>query len=423
MPLNKGFGFVKWQGEGEAGEMYQVAKGKPYQWMSEQGYRSAMEQLRAMASLQPCDLAALMNVSLQDWLEKRDLHPEAYEYIKVLAASQTVQAEPAMTPAGDFLGYMMAARELGMNLVGGSVATVNEPGPIAIPAAMEEVLLAHGGRLLRSTAVSEVVIENGRVCGVICENGDAVGADGEFGRQGQGASEQDGGKRFIESKQVICTIPSRHIFSVLPKQEFPPEWVRTLTDEHWGAGIMTGWGVFKRPIWKDVGLEPSSFIFMPGILHEGYTGAVDMVMTEITAWGSGEVSRGPAGKHDFVFSTALTDEEMRDPDKVGRVIECCENWGRSTFPSWDEDMEFMIWTPAPEGYGIWRRVGSERPDLRSPYVQGLFFAGDQYGKRLWGGGVDAAALSGVMCVDEIMGSRLEEAIFPPCHRGLPLAGD
>ena len=145
-----------------------------------------------------------------------------------------------------------------------------------------------------------------------------------------------------------------------------------------------------------------------------------MVMTEITAWDDGRAGRGPDGKHDFVFSTALTDREMRDPAKVNRVIETCEAWGRATFPGWDEDMEFMIWTPAPEGYGIGCPVGSEWPDVKSPFVDGLYLAGDQYGRRLWGGGVDGAALSAVLCVDAMMDSKLEEKdlpALPPRHSG------
>jgi flavin-dependent dehydrogenase len=55
----------------------------------------------------------------------------------------------------------------------------------------------------------------------------------------------------------------------------------------------------------------------------------------------------------------------------------------------------------------------------SPWVEGLYFAGDQYGRRMWGGGVDGAALSAVMCVDAITGANLEEQIMPPFHRGIP----
>ena len=117
MPLNRGLGFIEWRGEGEdgkgqAGVVHQVKKGEPYPWMSEEGFGKTMKQLRDMATTSFEDMARLMKTSLQDWLAERGLHPEAYDYIKVLAASQTAQAEPAMTPAGDFLGYMVAAAPL-----------------------------------------------------------------------------------------------------------------------------------------------------------------------------------------------------------------------------------------------------------------------------------------------------------------------
>ena len=405
MPLNKGLGFIDWQGEGEDGKgkpgnVYQVDKAKAYPWMSAEGFESTMQQLRSMGQATLEHRARLMKTSLQEWLETRAMHPEAYDYIKVLAACQTAQAEPAMTPAGDFLGYMTVARQIGMNLVVGSVATIDEPGCIAIPLAMERVLREHGGEVLRDTPATDVCISDGKITGV------------EYKKEGD--------IRSIETENVICTIPPKYIFKVLPEGAFPADWVELLETRFWGAGLLTGWGGFNRPIWKDTGLDQRSFIFMPGVIRdEGYIGAVDMVMCEFTAWGNGTARRGPEGKHDFVFSTALTDQEMRNPDRVNRVIELCENWARATFPSWDEDLEFLIWTPSPEAYGLWRPVGEERPDVKSPWVEGLYFAGDQYGKRLWGGGVDGASLSGVMCVDKIMGSNLEEDIFPDYHRGIP----
>ena len=58
-------------------------------------------------------------------------------------------------------------------------------------------------------------------------------------------------------------------------------------------------------------------------------------------------------------------------------------------------------------------------DVKSPWVEGLYFAGDQYGKRLLGCGVDAAALSATLTVDSIMGSNVEEKVFPNYHRAMP----
>lgn len=404
LPLNRGLGFIKWEGEGRPGKSYQVMKGRPYEWMSQEGFEATMQQLGDMARSSFEDMARAMNTPLQSWLEARRMHPEAYDYIKVLAASQTAQAEPMMTPAGDFLGYMAIASQIRMNLVSGSVATADEPGCIAIPQQFEEVVLAHGGTVMRSTPVREVLIENGAVRGVRIK-----AEDNEYERD-----------RVIRAGRVICTIPPKYMFRVLPREHFPAGWVDTIEKKFWGAGLLTGWCGTKRALLPDIGLEEGSFVYMPGVIRgEGYIGAVDMVMCDFAAWGAGSSKRGPPGKREFLFSTALTDQEMRNPDRVNRVIELCEAWARATFPTWDEDVEFILWTPGPEAYGLWRPVGEQRPDVKSPWVEGLYFAGDQYGRRLWGGGVDGAALSAVMCVDSIAGSDLESRIMPDYHRGIP----
>ncbi|MBM3554016.1 MAG: FAD-binding protein [Alphaproteobacteria bacterium] len=405
LPLNKGLAFVQWNGEGQPTRQFQVKKGQPYPWMSPEGYASTLAQLGEMARVSFADMAKLMRTPLQTWLDRREMHPEAYAYLKVLAASQTAQAEPAMTPTGDFLGYMAIANRIRMNLVSGSVATADAPGCIAIPQKFESVVKAHGGEVWRSTPVKEVLIEQGRVAGVRIR-----GEDNDYDTD-----------RVIRAPRVICTIPPKYVFRVLPKQWFPTDWVETLEKRFWGAGLLTGWYGMKRPQLPDAGIEEGSFVYMPGITRpeEGFIGVVDMVMCDFTAWGEGTAKRGPQGKREYYFSTALTDEEMRNPDRVNRVIELCEGWAKRTFPNWNRDFEFSLWTPSPEAYGLWRPMGVDRPDVQSPWVEGLYFAGDQYGRRLWGGGVDGASLSAVMCVDKMMGAKLEETIMPDYHQGLP----
>ena len=312
LPVNKGLAFIVWNGEGEATEHHQVQKGRPYPWMTPEGFEATLEQLRHMAGASFEDMAGLMRTPLRDWFERRNLHPEAYTYLKVLAASQTAQAEPAMTPAGDFLGYMAIAGRVGMNLVTGSVATADEPGCIAIPQQFEKVVLENGGEVLRNTPVREVLIEDSRVAGVLIRS-----TDNEYGAE-----------RIVEADQVICTIPPKYIFSVLPRRWFPAQWVDLLERKFWGAGLLTGWCGMRRSQFPDIGIEEGSFVYMPGITEpdEGFTGVVDMVMCDFTAWGEGTARRGPEGKREYYFSTALTDEEMRNPDRVNRVIGLCEDW-------------------------------------------------------------------------------------------------
>ena len=49
LPLNEGFGFVEWEGEGKPGKAHQVEKGKAYPWMSPEGFGNTMAALRSMA--------------------------------------------------------------------------------------------------------------------------------------------------------------------------------------------------------------------------------------------------------------------------------------------------------------------------------------------------------------------------------------
>jgi len=268
---------------------------------------------------------------------------------------------------------------------------------MAIPLAMEKALKKAGGEIWRRTPVEEVTIEGGKVRGVILRT-------------------QKGDYQSIETSHVICNIPPRHIFGVLHPRHFPAEWVSKLQNKWWSAGLLTSYIGIKKNLWESKGVDQRSFIWMPGVIkHEGYIGAVDMVLWNMAAC----AKRAPEGKGDFLFSTALTDVEMRNPQRVRRVIDFCMDWFKRTFTDWKENVEFVLWTPSDEAYGNWRPVGEDRPDVKSPYVEGLYFVGDQYGERLWGGGVDGASLCAVMCADTMMGTELEFQIFPPYHRGIP----
>lgn len=396
MPVNTGLGYV----DAERNfEIHQVEPRKPYPWQSEDGFKATLSALKHMGNLSMEDCAAAMNIDVQTWLEERGLteNEEAYTYLKVVMACQNAMAEPRMAPAGDFLGYMAMARDIKMNLHTGSVATMAEPGCMAIPLAMEEALNEAGGEIWRSTPVEEVIIEDGKARGVMVRN-------------------KEGQYETLEAPIVICNIPPKHIFNVLHPRHFPAEWVDMLQNKFWSPGLLSALIGLKQNVWEQYGVDERSFIWMPGIIQEGYIGAVDMVMWNMASC----AKRAPEGKRDFIFSTALTDKEMRNPQKVMQVIDFCMDWFKRTFKDWKENVEYVLWTPSDEAYGNWRPVGEKRPDIQSPYVEGLYFVGDQYGERLWGGGVDGASLCAVMCVDTIMVTDLETELYPPYHRGIPI---
>lgn len=408
MPCNVGFAFVDYK---KGNKAYQVGKGEPYAWMSPEGFKSTMKALRDMALMNFDDVAQTAHMSFEEWLQARNVHREAYDYIKVLAASQTGQADLALTPAPDVLGHMCIAGDIKMNLVEGSCSTVANPGTMAFALLMEEVLKENGGEVRRNSAVVETIIEKGRVKGVTYKTAE--------------------GFETVYADRIICTVPSKQMLNVIHPRYFPQELVDRIQKQFWGAGMITGYGNMKSNIWADKGSEERSFIYMPDVIgkEEGYSGCVDMVLWNLasTAQGSNsnptltsETGVAPEGKHGWIFSTAMTHEEMRNARKVSRVVEWCEGWGSRTFKSkWKSEMEFLLWMCCDHAFAWIQPIGYDRIDVKSPTIEGLYFAGDQYGERLWGCGVDAAALSAALCVDSMMGSNTEERIFPFYHRAMP----
>lgn len=409
MPCNVGFAFVDYK---KGNKAYQVVKGEPYAWMSEEGYKSTMKALRDMATMSFEDVAQTAHMSFEEWLLARNVCKEAYDYIKVLAASQTGQADLRLTPAPDVLGHMCIAADIKMNLVDGSCATVANPGTIAFALLMEKVLVENGGKVLRNTPVVETIIQKGKVMGVTYQSKD--------------------GLKTINCDKIICTVPSKPMLNLIHPRYFPKEVVDRISKDYWGAGMITGLGGMNSNVWAEKGIEERSFIYMPDVIgvEEGYSGCVDMVLWNLasTARGSNsnpeltsETGSAPEDKHGWIFSTALTHEEMRDPHKVNRVIEWNERWWKQTFgdDKWESEMDFLIWMCSDHAFAFIQPIGYDRLDVKSPWVEGLYFAGDQYGERLWGCGVDAAALSAALCVDSMMNSNLEQKIFKPYHHAMP----
>jgi len=409
MPCNVGFAFVDYK---KGNKAYQVAKNEPYKWMSEQGFRSTMIALRDMATMTLGDIAQTAHMSFEQWLLARNVHKEAYDYIKVLAASQTGQADLRLTPAPDVLGHMAAASPIKMNLVEGSCSTVANPGTISFALLLGNVIKENGGEVLRSAPVTEVVIDKGVVKGVTYQTAK--------------------GLETVTADRVICNIPTKQMLNVIHPRYFPQEVVDSIQNKFWGAGMITGYGNMKSNVWAEKGIEERSFIYMPDVIgaEEGYSGCIDMVLWNLANCAEGsnsnptltsETGSAPKGKHGWIFSTAMTHEEMRTPQKVQRVVEWNENWWKRTFGAkkWASEMEHMLWMCTDHAFAWIQPIGQDRIDVKSPDIEGLYFAGDQYGKRLWGCGVDAAALSATLCVDSMMASNTEEKVFPFYHRAIP----
>lgn len=391
LPGNEGFAII----DPKDNKWYPIERHGSYGWMTDEANQETKRLLREMSSLSLKEAEQYDLISFGQWLNERTRNRQVYEYLAGLASIHMVTGEPDLMPAGDFLKFMAAAKDVGMNLVTGSTGTAGPPGFIEVTVKLAEAFRENGGEIMLGTPLTEVIIADKKAQGVTIQT--------------------KSGPQKIEAQSVVCTVPVKHIFGILPERHFPPDFVEKVKERFWGAGMLSGYAGLKRNIIEDKDVNPKSWLLVPSIIKadEGYIGDVDIITFMSSNFNP---LRAPKGKHLWEFSIALTDKEMHDNSKVNRVIDEVTAFMPRNFPTWLEDMDWQLWTASDEGYGIWPPIGERRPDVKSPWIEGLYFAGDGYGAHRWGAGLDSAIHSAILCLDSVGSKDYSSEILPEYHR-------
>jgi len=390
MKTNKGYAIVD---NKDHTKWYQVEHGKPYQWMSDGG-KEARRLLRDMATMS-FEQIERSRESLGDFLKARNCSEENWIYIRNLAGSQTAMADPFDMHVRDFLKYQAIAKDIQMTLVTGSVATIDAGiGILDIAVQLSKAIKSNGGDIWTDSGVEEVVIENKKIKGVKIKTKKGI--------------------ETIDAPIVVCNIPPKHAFKVIPEKNFPADFAKEVKEKYYIPGLLTGFYYSEKRDWfREKGIDPRSFTFLNGVCPQKKgLEMLDFVMSSFSWW----ANVCPSGINSMLFSIPLMREEMHDKSKVNACIAEAEQFLTENWPTWKKDTLFSFWTAGAEAYGHWRPIGKERPDNKCPWVDGLYFVGDQYGEKVWGGGVDGAALSAALCADAITGKDYEKQIFPEYHR-------
>jgi hypothetical protein len=323
------------------------------------------------------------------------IDPETSSLFPMEKGGNMVMGEPEMIPAGDFIRFMRAAVEIGRNLISGSTGIVQKPGFVYIGEQLAEKITESDGSIITGAGVKEVIIENGIITGARADTPD--------------------GEKVFTAKNVVCTIPIRKIWPILPKKHFPEDLVTSVEKNFFSVGMLTGFIGLKSNLLADTGFNPKSWLLVPSIIkaEEGFIGDVDIISIMPSNF---EPSLAPEGKYSIGFSIALTDGELRDRAKVDRVIDHSRDIFHKTFPQMAADTIWEIWTCSDKGFGDWPPPGTPRPDTTQPGLNGLYFAGDGYGEKTWGSGMDAAIYSALLCANAITGKNYVEKVMPEYHR-------
>ena len=83
----------------------------------------------------------------------------------------------------------------------------------------------------------------------------------------------------------------------------------------------------------------------------------------------------------------------------------------TVFPGWRKSLDQVLFTIGDTCI-LWRRPEDEWVDVKCPTIEGLYFAGDTYGKRTNEGGIEGATHSAFICANAITGKDYLQLLAP-----------
>ena len=373
-----------------------VKRRSRYGWMSEEDYAEMVKvhkrkfQVRAIAEAEKLD-----HVTLKDWVEGITKSELAQEFHYAMGTFQTIINDPALNSAGENLKVFLQVQETGVHITNGSWAFAGAPGHRFITEGFATVVKDAEGDVVTNARVKEVMIQNGRATGVVAE--------------------MDGKTMEIKSPVVVCTAPPRVMLRLLPENLLPADFVRLAKNVIHTAMVAAHFGMTK-PLDAFCGLkmDPRAFFHTVVLIPEGeglFRGNVPLdgaILSNIAP------TVAPEGKHLAFMISSILDTEAHDKKKLDMVIDRILKFGDTAFPGWRKSLDWMLFTVGDTCI-LWRHPEDEWVDVKCPTVEGLYFAGDTYGKRLNEGGIEGAAHSGFICASAIAGKDYLQ-LLPPVFR-------
>jgi hypothetical protein len=161
-------------------------------------------------------------------------------------------------------------------------------------------------------------------------------------------------------------------------------------------------------------VDPRSFYHTSVLIPESEGLFRGNVPLDVVAMSAMAPTTAPEGKHLAGMASSILAEEAHDKKKVDMVIDRMLQFADSAFPGWRGSLEFMLFTVGDTCI-LWRHPEDEWVDVQCPTIEGLYFAGDTYGKRLNEGGIEGAAHSAFICAGAITGKDYLQ-LLPPVFR-------
>ena len=226
-----------------------------------------------------------------------------------------------------------------------------------------------GGEVRTGAAVSEIVVDDGRVRGVVLGKGKQ--------------------RETLTAPVVVTALPIWELFGLAGREHFPDDFVAMVENLEHKTAIFGITAAVREPVY-----EGKYFVLTDGP-RAGYP---------ISGFMASNVAPqlSPAGEHLFEVCCQCDFELGDDRDRLRATVEHLKQDLDEIFPGWQKR---ALWT---KSYFHWEeparnpgREGVFRPESRAPGVAGLYFTGDTVASRSLPG-LECAADSAMLCAAEIL---------------------
>lgn len=360
-------------------------RGVQYGWMSKEGYAETQKiSKRMLQTPSITDAEKYDRISLKDWLNQFTSNPEALEFHYAIGTWHTILNDPGLISAGENLKAVIISREEKVHFTKGAWSLAGSPGHRFITEGFCDVIAENNGQVVNNATVKEVCISNGKATGVIANiSGEEIK---------------------ITSPTVVCTLPPRTLLKLLPENVLPEDLRRAMERTINTAMVSWQFGL-RKPLeaFSKVKIDPKSFLHAPVLISEEEGLFRGNVPLDGFTLSNCAPTVAPEGKYLAVICSSILDNEAKDRNKVNIVTDRMLKFMDNTFPGYKQELDWMLSTVSHTAL-CWRYPEDEKPDVTCPNIEGLYFAGDAYGKRCNEGGIEAASHSGVVCAEAITGN-------------------
>jgi len=337
----------------------------------------------AIASVGPEELPKYDAISVADWVRNITSDEDVIYFVNFFASMMSTHPDPNYIAASILIRCLqLPAYDPS---TGGLITYYPRGGMKNWIKLLEEGCTDNGVDVRRHSDVTKICVEDGKVSGVIVEEGDRskqVRFAG-FGEIGELVK--------IEAPLVVTSFPVWQLFNVINRDHFPTWFVDYIEwSNNWITSDIGFWIASKEPLFKEKWF----------VLTESARTKLPIVILPLSNV-SPEIA--PDGV-SLSVEVSMADPRLKnDREIVYNIIEDLKKDMDNLYSGWRDQ---VLWIK-PYFFGFEQLChmpthwGAFRPGPKAPMIDGLYFTGESVNTRL--PTMEGTCESAIICAEEILG--------------------